>query len=587
MSGRHDFNFQPGHELSLDDMRKLASMANRAVDVGGAGFVNSPAGIRYVEPLPETFLVEITGNDGGTPAKHSWTAKSLLGDGSIATPDTVFEGTTTVLYAINVDGSATTTGDYVYLRRGLGEFYEIVASAAASGGGGGSSLAVARQDGTSGVSSVSTLLFGPTSAWGVSNPSLGHALAVLQYASTGQIGILSATTQNISGEKTLLDGLWSSTNGTGYLGVFGNALKFFHSGSSTLFSNALTFDVTSGDLILKINNGSGNLLFKGATGQSLTLTTDLGFGIGSKIYIDGGGGYGSATQVLMSDGSSDGVYWGTISAGTGTVTSISTGTGLTGGPITTSGTISIDTTGVSAGSYGSASSVATFTVNAQGQLTAAGSTAISISSAQVSGLAASATTDTTNAGNIASGTLPNARLSAVPNSALANSSITIDGTAVSLGGTATRKIAVITNEQSSGTDAGGATASTWQTVTLNTLQDPGSIVSSFSSNRFTLATGTYMVRARCPVFAVDRHQCALYNVTGSTYDLYGSSSRASSANQESGESWIIKELTVSGGSKTYELRHWVGTTKTTNGLGLSTGSGGTEVYAQIEIEKIA
>jgi hypothetical protein len=142
--------------------------------------------------------------------------------------------------------------------------------------------------------------------------------------------------------------------------------------------------------------------------------------------------------------------WTAFASGTG-VTSVATGTGLTGGPITSTGTISIADTAVTAGSYTSAN----ITVNAQGQITAAangaaggvtsfsaGTTGLTPSTASTGAITLAGTLGVPNGGTGATtltgylfgnGASAVTAVATIPNAGLTNSSVTVGTTAIALG----------------------------------------------------------------------------------------------------------------------------------------------------------
>jgi len=95
------------------------------------------------------------------------------------------------------------------------------------------------------------------------------------------------------------------------------------------------------------------------------LATAPAIGPAGKVY------YNTSENVLYV---SDGTIWRNVS---GDVTAVLAGAGIAVTGTTGDVTVALTTTGVSAGSYGSASSIPTFTVDAYGRLTAAGSASIS------------------------------------------------------------------------------------------------------------------------------------------------------------------------------------------------------------------
>jgi hypothetical protein len=223
------------------------------------------------------------------------------------------------------------------------------------------------------------------------DPTIGLGAVLSNVAGITGTGILATASGTFSPVTlTGVSGQISITNGTGAGGnpTFGLSASGVVAGTYGSGSIVPVFAVDTYGRLTLVTNTAISISALQITSDTLSITrggTNAGTANGALTNLLPNQ-TGNNGRVLATDGSL--TYWAAV-GGTGTVTNIATGTGLTGGPITTTGTISIDSTVVTLG----------------GTQTLTGKS--------ISGL--------TNT------------FSNIPNSGLTNSSLTIGTTAISLG----------------------------------------------------------------------------------------------------------------------------------------------------------
>lgn len=145
----------------------------------------------------------------------------------------------------------------------------------------------------------------------------------------------------------------------------------------------------------------------------------------------------------------------------------------------------------------------------------------------------------------------------------------------------------IVDQKAQNTNGGTFTSGTWRTRDLNTVRTNEIAGASLAANQITLPAGTYFCEWSAPMHennnTVNPHTSRIQNITDATTLLNGATCTA--ASDGTTHSLGVGRFTLAA-SKTLELQHQLTNTQTTTGFGRAANFS-VEIYSQISIWKVA
>ena len=137
----------------------------------------------------------------------------------------------------------------------------------------------------------------------------------------------------------------------------------------------------------------------------------------------------------------------------------------------------------------------------------------------------------------------------------------------------------VRDEKANNTGGGTSVGTTWTKRVLNTSVANTITGASLASDTVTLPAGTYDFHASFPAYSAYYLRGKIRNTSDNSDIIVGPSASSSALYSFRGRFTLAAE-------KNIQLQYWV-SVGVASGLGLATNSGGVEVYASLEIWKIA